>query len=136
MNSSLNIGKLAQATGTPAETIRYYEKIGLLNAPARTAGNYRTYDAADLARLGFVKRAREIGFSIEQVRNLLSLADHREHDCCTVDLLTQEHLKTIERKIADLTALKHQLTGLLSSCKGGKVAECRIIDALSPAIVS
>lgn len=132
MTRTMNIGELARATQTPTETIRYYEKIGLLSAPIRSSGNYRRYGAADLSRLSFVRRARELGFSIDQVRTLLDLADQRESDCCTVDALTQEHLAMIERKIADLTALKDQLTLLLTSCRGGKVADCRIIGALAP----
>lgn len=128
---NFNIGELARAAATPAPTVRYYEKIGLLQSPARTASNYRTYGSGDLDRLIFVRRARDIGFSIEQIRNLLDLSDQREHDCGTVDCLAREHLDAIEQKIADLTALKVQLSGLLSSCGGGKVADCRIIDALS-----
>lgn len=136
MTTTLNIGELATAAETPAATIRYYEKIGLLTLPPRTSGNYRRYGADDLARLTFVRRARDIGFSIDQVRNLLDLSDHREQDCCTVDMLTQQHLATIEQKIADLTALKQQLSLLLASCHGGTVANCRIIDALTPRLSS
>lgn len=132
----ISIGKLAKATGMPAETIRYYEKIGLLTAPVRTESNYRLYRAEDVNRLSFVRRARDIGFSIDQVRSLVALADHREEDCAMVDHLALENLTTIERKIADLTILKEQLTGLLSSCQGGTVADCRIIDALTPGAVS
>ncbi|OIJ43112.1 MULTISPECIES: MerR family transcriptional regulator [Massilia] len=128
---NFNIGELARAAATPAPTVRYYEKIGLLQSPARTAANYRTYGSGDLDRLIFVRRARDIGFSIDQIRNLLDLSDQREHDCGTVDCLAREHLDAIEQKIADLVALKIQLSGLLSSCGGGRVADCRIIDALS-----
>ena len=129
----MNIGELARATGTKAETIRYYEKIGLLGAPARSSGNYRAYGPADRVRLGFVRRARELGFPTEQVRELLGIADRREHDCGRVDALTQEHLDTIDRKIADLTALRRELAGLLEACHGGIVADCRILEALAPA---
>ncbi|WP_208281496.1 MerR family transcriptional regulator [Massilia oculi] len=128
---NFNIGELARAAATPAPTVRYYEKIGLLQSPARTAANYRTYGSGDLDRLIFVRRARDIGFSIDQIRNLLDLSDQREHDCGTVDCLAREHLDAIEQKIADLVALKIQLSGLLSSCGGGRVGDCRIIDALS-----
>lgn len=135
MTNPLSIGELARVTQTRTETIRYYEKIGLLSAPARSSGNYRSYGEHDLARLSFVRRARDLGFSIDQVRALLDLADQRERDCCTVDSLTQEHLAMVERKIADLTALKRELTSLLTSCQGGKVADCRILEALAPASV-
>jgi len=100
-------------------------------AAAVAGANYRTYGSGDLDRLIFVRRARDIGFSIDQIRNLLDLSDQREHDCGTVDCLAREHLDAIEQKIADLVALKIQLSGLLSSCGGGRVADCRIIDALS-----
>lgn len=132
MTDTFTIGELGRATRTSAETIRYYEKIGLLGQPVRSAGNYRRYRAADLARLTFVRRARDIGFTVDQVRALLHLADEREHDCCDVDRLARAHLLTIERKIAGLSALKEQLTGLLASCQGGTVADCRIMEALTP----
>lgn len=128
----MNIGKLARSTGTKAETIRYYEKIGLLGAPTRSTGNYRSYGQADLVRLRFVRRSRELGFPIEHVRELLDLADQRERDCCKIDALTREHLDAVERKIADLSALRHELAAMLDACHGGIVADCRILEALSP----
>ncbi|MCD7099739.1 helix-turn-helix domain-containing protein [Stenotrophomonas sp. MMGLT7] len=133
MQDLMTIGEAARATGTRAETIRYYEKIGLLPAPPRSAGNYRGYAPQDVARLGFVRRARELGFSIDHVRELLELADRREHDCCRVDELTRQHVAAIGQKIADLTALDRELNALLASCRGGRVAECRILEALAPA---
>lgn len=132
MTLSLHIGDLARAAGIPAATIRYYEKIGLLSSPARSEGNYRRYGSDDLDRLVFVRRARELGFSIEQVKELLELADRQEEDCGTVMHLAQEHLADIEQKIRDLTTLKARLSTLALSCKGGKVADCKILDALSP----
>lgn len=132
MSTSFSIGQLASAAQTPAATIRYYEKIGLLSKPARTDGNYRQYDTEDLNRLAFVRRARDIGFTIEQVRSLLAFSDQRDADCCTVTAMTSEHLHAVEQKIADLLVLKDQLTSLLASCQGGPVADCRIIDALQP----
>jgi Cu(I)-responsive transcriptional regulator len=132
MEQQFTIGEVAGATGTRAETIRYYEKIGLLDAPPRSEGNYRKYGPENVRRLGFVRRARELGFSVEQVRALLELADHRDHDCCRVDELAQDHLANIDRKIADLTALRRELGSLLESCHGGTVANCRILEALAP----
>jgi DNA-binding transcriptional MerR regulator len=130
---ALTIGQLGQATGTKIETIRYYEKIGLLPAPRRTAGNYRSYAAEHLQRLGFIRRARELGFSIEDVRELLKLAAHGEQPCEEVDQLVVRHLETTEKKIEALTRLRRELRGTLASCKGGRIAECRVIQALSPA---
>jgi Cu(I)-responsive transcriptional regulator len=132
MATALTIGELGKATDTKAETIRYYERIGLLPKPARTAGNYRAYGAAELGRLSFIRRARDLGFPLDQVRALLDLSDDRSRDCATVDALASEHLREVDRKIADLTALRRELDALLTSCKGGTVADCRIIEALGP----
>jgi Cu(I)-responsive transcriptional regulator len=128
----MKIGEIATTTATNIETIRYYEKIGLLPAPARTGANYRSYGPEHLARLSFVRRARDLGFSIEQVRALLDLSDDRSRDCGTVDRIAREHLHEINRKIADLGALRRELAALVASCDGGTVAECRILEALAP----
>lgn len=132
MSEKLTIGKLASATGTKVETIRYYEQIGLLAAPARSAGNYRTYEGEHLRRLSFIRRARDLGFSIDQVRELLGLADRREQSCMAVDVIANQHRDAITRKIADLTALASELDALIVSCSRNTVAECRIIEALGP----
>jgi DNA-binding transcriptional MerR regulator len=129
---TLTIGQLGQATGTKIETIRYYEKIGLLPAPKRTAGNYRSYAAEHLQRLGFIRRARELGFTIEDVRELLKLAAHGERPCEQVDQFVARHLETTERKIEALTRLRRELRDTLDSCKGGRIAECRVVQALFP----
>lgn len=128
----MQIGELAKATATKVETIRYYEQTGLLPAPARTLANYRSYGSDHLARLSFIRRARDLGFSIEQVRALLDLSDDRTRDCATVDNIANEHLREVDRKIADLTALRRELSAVIASCDGGTVAECRIIEALAP----
>lgn len=128
----LTIGRLAAETGVNVETIRYYEKAGLIAPPARTEGNYRSYHPDDVARLRFVKRTRDLGFTLEQVRALLSIAGQRERDCGTVDVIASEHLAEVDRKIADLTALRRELADAVASCAGGTVAECRILEAFSP----
>lgn len=132
MERALSIGELAKATDTKVETVRYYERIGLLPKPGRTSGNYRAYGGAELGRLSFIRRARDLGFPIEQVRALLDLADDRSRDCATIDQIASAHLKDVDRKIADLSALRRELNALVSSCAGGTVAQCRIIDALGP----
>ena len=119
------------ATGTAVETVRYYEKIGLLPKAARTAGNYRSYGSAEVDRLGFIRKARDLGFSIEQVRALLSLSDERDRDCDDVDRIAKQHLAEVDRKIADLTALRRELSTVIEQCESGTVAECRILRALS-----
>jgi Cu(I)-responsive transcriptional regulator len=132
MGGFLTIGELARRTGTKVETIRYYERIGLLAAPARTAGNYRAYDAAHLNRLSFVRRSRDLGFSLDQVRALLDLSDQRDRSCEAVDAIARDHLADVDRKIADLRALRRELDRMIHLCGCGTVAECRIIEALSP----
>lgn len=131
-NDEVTIGALARRTGTKVETVRYYERIGLLPAPRRTAGNYRAYSATHLNRLSFVRRARDLGFSIEQLRDLLSLADQKDRPCEAVDRIAREHLSAVERKIRDLQALRRELDTIISQCGCGTIAECRIIEALSP----
>lgn len=132
MENVLTIGRLARAADTNVETIRWYEKEGLIAAPARTAGNYRSYTPHDLSRLTFIRRARDLGFPLDQVRALLDLAGEPGGDCASVDAIASTHLLTIDRKIADLTALKRELSTLLSSCRGGTVSECRILEAFGP----
>lgn len=129
---TLTIGELGKATDTKVETIRYYEKIGMLSPPPRTAGNYRVYGPAELGRLSFIRRARDLGFSLDQVRNLLALSSNQNQNCASVDHITREHLDEIDRKIADLTALRRELHTLIASCDGGNIGECRIIEALGP----
>lgn len=129
---ALTIGELGRATGTKVETIRYYERIGLLPKPGRTTGNYRAYSRAALDRLSFIRRARDLGFPLDQVRELLDLADDRQRSCAAVDEITTAHLTSIDRKIADLTALRGELDRMLKSCRQGTVADCRIIEMLAP----
>ena len=132
MSEKLTIGKLALATGTKVETIRYYEQIGLLPAPARSTGNYRTYEGEHLRRLSFIRRSRDLGFSINQVRELMGLADRREQSCMAVDVIAKQHRNAITRKIADLTALAAELDTLIDSCSRNTMADCRILEALAP----
>ncbi len=131
-DAHLAIGELGRLTDTKVETIRYYERIGLLAAPARTAGNYRAYGPEHLSRLSFVRRSRDLGFSLDQVRALLDLSDDRERSCEAVDAIAKAHLTEVDRRIADLRALRRELASMVEQCRRGTVAECRIIYALSP----
>lgn len=131
-NDILTIGHLARETATKVETIRFYEKTGLLPAPARTNGNYRAYSTSHLKRLSFIRRARDLGFSIDQIRALLGLADHRDQSCEAVDAIARQHLEAVERKIGDLEALRRELDRMIGQCRHGTVAECRILETLSP----
>ena len=131
---ALSIGDLARQTATKVETIRYYERIGLLPAPALTAGGQRAYAPDHLRRLAFVRRARGLGFTLDQVRALLDLADQPDRDCAAVDAVARTRLAKVDRKLADLTGLRRALADLIDRCGHGRVAECRIIEALSPAV--
>lgn len=124
------IGRLSERTGVNIETIRYYEKIGLLPVPGRTDGGYRQYDDGHARRLQFIRRGRDLGFSIDDIRALLRLAEHPDHPCDDADRLATQHLTEVEKKIADLTRLSEQLRQMVH-CAGHSVAECRIIDALA-----
>jgi MerR family mercuric resistance operon transcriptional regulator len=113
------------------ETIRYYERIGVMPAPPRTEGRQRVYDEAHLKRLTFIRRGRELGFTLDQIRDLLGLA--RDHDltCTEVKAMTEEHVADIRRKMKDLKKLERVLTDLAAQCSGDAVPDCPILDALS-----
>lgn len=128
----MKIGDLARATGTKVETIRFYETEGLLPKPARSAANYRIYDRAHLDRLSFVKRSRDLGFTLVQVRELLRLADDPGASCIDVDVIAARHVAEIDRKVSDLQALRSELVRRLDSCSQSTIADCRIVEALAP----
>lgn len=132
MADRFGIGAVAKATGITVETVRWYERVGLLPPPARTTGNYRSYGQGHLARLSFIRRARDLGFTLDQVRGLLRLADQQDEFCEAVDAIARSHLGDVERKIADLQALHRELAEIIGRCGSGTVAECRILEALSP----
>jgi MerR family mercuric resistance operon transcriptional regulator len=124
------IGALAKQSGVNIETIRYYERIGVMPEPARSAGGYRLYTADDVKRLGFIRRGRELGFRLEELRKLLRLVDGRAYTCQEVRALTLDHVTDIRQKIADLKRLERVMTGIASRCSGKRIPECPIIDAL------
>ena len=132
LDASLSIGELAVRTGTTPETIRYYERIGVLPAPSRKGGGrYRRYGSTDVERLRFVRRARALGFSLDEVRELLGLADEPNRPCAEVDQLARAHLGAVNEKVERLLALRGELQRLIGECEGGRsVAECRIFGAL------
>lgn len=133
MHSSgpIAIGRLAKDTGTNIETIRYYERIGLLPAPARSPGGYRLYGTNQFKRLNFVRRARALGFSIGEVRTLLKLADERKRPCAEARVVAEAHLADVRTKIADLKAMERVLKETVARCADGTGPHCPLIDALS-----
>lgn len=127
----MKIGELAKATGTQVETIRYYERIGLLPAPERSAGNYRVYDTSHRSRLSFVRHSRQLGFTIDDIRSLLDLADHPARDCSEADRIATGHLQQVDAKISHLLRLRSELERISGRCRGGLAADCQVIEALA-----
>ncbi len=124
------IGVLAARTRCNVETIRFYEKIGVLAKPARTEGGHRAYGSAHVARLTFVRRARELGFTLDAVRALLLLADARDVPCAEVKGVAIAHLAEVRSKIADLHAMQTALTALIAGCDAGEQAGCPLVATL------
>jgi MerR family mercuric resistance operon transcriptional regulator len=125
------IGALSERTGVNIETIRYYERIGLLPVPPRSAGRHRVYDDAHRRRLTFIRRSRELGFSLEEIRALLGLGGGHDLTCREVSALTQHHLATIRAKVRDLKRLERTLSDIAARCTGETVPECPILEALN-----
>lgn len=123
------IGKLSRAVGVKIETIRYYERIGLLEAPARTEGGHRMYSDKHRRQLGFIRRGRELGFSLETIANLLGLAE-QPTSCGEVRKLASAHLLDVEQRIVDLQRLRDSLRDTVRHCKGGAAVDCAVLDAL------
>jgi len=127
----LKRGALAKLTGCNLETIRYYEKIGLLLAPQRTGSGHRLYSAEDRSRLHFILRCRELGFSIVEIRSLLGLVDTKSYSCAEINKFTLSHLSSIGQKIADLRKLEITLKTISDECSKGDTPDCPIIDTLT-----
>lgn len=124
------IGRLSAETGVNIETIRYYERIGIMPAPPRTEGGQRIYGAEHLKRLTFIRRCRELGFSLDEIRVLLGLAGGHALTCAEVSDMAHGHIADIRQKVKDLKKLERVLTDLAARCHGRKVPECPILDAL------
>lgn len=131
MPHALTIGQLSKETHCKVPTIRYYEQIGLMPAPSRTAGNQRRYGPEHVARLGFIQHCRELGFRQDAVRDLLKLTTFPAESCDAVAAIARTHLDEINRRIARLTALKLAMERMIEVCRGGQIADCRIIEALA-----
>ncbi len=124
------IGVLSKGTGCNIETIRYYERIRLMPKPPRSPGGHRLYEDDHLRRLTFIRRSRELGFTLEEVRGLLRLVDGGSYTCAEVKTLTLDHAAEVRRKVADLRKLERVLREMAAECAGGEVPECPIIDTL------
>ena len=129
--AAFSIGRLSKRAGVKVPTIRYYESIGLLNAPRRTEGGQRIYANADIERLAFIRHARELGFSMKMIRNLLHLQAQPSGDCRDVERIVRAQLGEVRSRLSALTALEQELLRLIDGCAGGRIDRCEIIAALN-----
>lgn len=125
------IGHLARESGCKVQTIRYYEQIGLMPQPVRSAGNQRIYRSAHVDRLAFIRHSRELGFPLDAIRELLNLIDDPNRSCETADRIARAQLQEVNRRIVRLTALKAEFERMIGQCGGGRVADCRVIEVLA-----
>lgn len=135
MNARLSIGLVARRTGATVPTIRYYEEIGLLPPASRTESGQRSFDTATVRRIAFIRRCRDFGFSIEQVRELVGLVDQPDRPCLEVRDIAAVHLQQVRRKLDDLKALEASLNAFVCSCEsacaGGSALDCTILEELA-----
>lgn len=127
----MNIGAIARRSGVPAKTIRYYESIGLIPSASRDCNGYRNYGASDLHRLGFIKRARGLGFSVEDVRGLLKFWQDDGRSSAAVRDLARHHLQTLDDKIEELTKMRRSVARMVDCCHGDDRSDCAILQTLS-----
>lgn len=130
-NDGYSRGELAKHTGVKSETIRYYEGRGLLDAPARSAGGHRIYSEDHRRRLIFIRRCRELGFSLNEIKGLFELADSDEKSCEQVRLVSADHLNDIQKKIKDLKKMERTLRNMIMECDANTSPDCPIIETLS-----
>lgn len=125
------IGDLAKRTGTKVNTIRFYEDIGLMPQAVRTSGGRRTYGEAEVRQLGFIRHARDLGFSTDEIRSLIALSANPDQDCNEAGAIARRHLASVEERIARLTALRDALSDAAQTCGGGRIADCRVMEAIT-----
>jgi Cu(I)-responsive transcriptional regulator len=124
------IGTLSRKTGTKVQTIRYYEEIGLMNEADRTEGGQRRYFEKDLDRLAFIRHSRQLGFSLDSIRELLELSDNPAQSCIAADSIARRQLRQVDQRIKRLRALKKELKRMVSECEGDSVSECKVLEVL------
>lgn len=129
-SARLTMGRFAEKTGCDRETIRYYERIGLIDEPGRSDAGYRLYQESDIRRLGFILRCRQLGFSIDEIRSLLQLIDENDYSCSDIQTLTQAHLIEVRKKLKDLRALERALKDMVAGCDANSTPDCPIIETL------
>ena len=124
------IGVLSERSGVNVETVRYYERVGLLQKPARSTGGYRLYQTTDVDRLCFIRRARDLGFSLDEIRHLLGLVDQKSRSCRRVHDIGVVHLADVREKIRDLRRMERVLATMVRACAQGTMPTCPLLDAL------
>ena len=127
----LSIGTLSKRSGVKIPTIRYYESVGVISAPTRTLGNQRRYTSDDLSRLNFIRHARDLGFSIEAIRELINLSGHSDKSCADADVIAKNQLAEVRVKIKKLKKLERELSRIATGCDGDKMETCYVIQALA-----
>ena len=131
MEKTFSIGQLAKECGCKVQTLRYYEEIGLIPAPGRNTGNQRVYSEDHRKRLNFIRHSRQLGFSLDQIRQILALTDNPNQPCDQVNTIAKTHLDDVSSKIARLQDMQIELQRMVSECCADRVADCRIVEALS-----
>lgn len=131
MKDQLSIGRVAEIVRMNVPTIRYYEEIGLMPAVLRTESNRRIYKQADIRRLNFIRHARELGFNLDSIRQLLTLTGLPDEPCEEADQIARAHLTDVEHKMARLAALRKELRAMIENSTHGRIRECRVIEVLS-----
>lgn len=129
--ADIGIGRLAEVSGVKVPTIRFYEQSGLVQPPRRTEGGQRRYDDSAVRRLRFIRHARDLGFDVQDIRQLLALSDQPAFPCDGATKIARHHLEIVERKIARLNAARRELKRMIVACGGRSVADCRILDAIA-----
>ena len=132
----LMIGELARRTGAKVNTIRFYEDIGLMPLAARTDTGRRTYGEADVRRLKFIRNGRELGFSTEELKSLISLSEQPDRDCGAAAAIARRHLADVEARMARLALLRTELEEVASNCDGGRMADCQVMEAIAQPLPS
>lgn len=130
MTKEFSIGKAAKTSGVKVTTIRYYESVGLMPEPRRVESGRRVYDQASVDLLGFIRHARDLGFTVEAIRDLIDLQENPGTDCTRADELARHHLVETQKRIEQLRVLEHELKRMIEGCAGGKVGSCEIVTSL------
>jgi DNA-binding transcriptional MerR regulator len=127
----ISIGELSRRTGVKVPTIRYYESIALMPAPLRSEGQQRRYGESEVSRLTFIRHARELGFEIDAIRELLAMSAQPEQSCAEADSIARRHLSEVDRRISQLVSLRAELQRMVDACSHGRVGDCRVIETLA-----